>query len=160
LERAEHQPDLLPSLHFQGNLHNHFLRKYGCIFEPSDDTLIVTFPPGTTRQFKIRITYTYHYYITLPDGVTFKEFYSGNTGRSSLALIRPTLPTFKDLFYDHELHLTLLSQQSGVALHVLDAMYEGKPVPYEDAVQVLETLTINTGIKYSLDNVDIVTEPP
>ncbi|HZR42149.1 MAG TPA: hypothetical protein VFB12_18660 [Ktedonobacteraceae bacterium] len=136
------------------------LRKYGCIFEPSDKTLIVTFPPGTTRQFKIRITYTYHYYIRLPDGVTFKEFYSGNTERSSLALIRPTFPTFKDLFYDHELHLTLLSQQSGVALHVLDAMYEGKPVPYEDAVQVLATVTLNTGIQYSLDNVDIVTEPP
>jgi hypothetical protein len=68
-------------------------------------------------------------------------------------------PTFRHLYDRHELHLAMLAQRAGVSPHIPYFMLQGQPVSREDARSVLDTLSKQTGITYSLDTVNVMLLP-
>ena len=118
----------------------------------------ITFPEGTVRQFKIRISTSDHYIITLPNGTTLKEVYSSTTENSLLFQLENSNPTFKYISERHELHLANLAQRANVASRAIYAMLEGIPVPASEAVKVLATVSEQTDIEYTLQNVTVKTK--
>ncbi len=119
----------------------------------------ITFPEGTVRTFKIRITTSDHYIITLPDGTTLKEVYSFTTENSLLFQLEDSNPTFKYINDRHELHLANLAHKAGVAPRAIYAMLEGIPIPASEAVKVLAAVSDQTGIEYNLQNVTVKIRP-
>ena len=68
-------------------------------------------------------------------------------------------PTFRDLYETYQLHLAQLAHRAGVSPRILYLMLEGQPVRHEDAKSVLETLSQQTGITYSLETVHVMLLP-
>ena len=119
----------------------------------------ITFPEGTVRQFKIRISTSNHYIITLPDGTMLKEVYSSTTENSLLFQLENRKPTFKYISDRYELHLANLAHQAGVAPRAIYAMLEGIPIPASEAAKVLAAVSEQTGIEYNLQNVTVKIRP-
>jgi len=65
------------------------------------------------------------------------------------------LPTFADLYEAHKFDTASLSLNAGVPFAIVDQMLCNYPVPMNDAVKVLQTLSSLLGQCYTLENVAV-----
>jgi hypothetical protein len=68
----------------------------------------------------------------------------------------PLSPTFADICTHHNLDFPELATLTDISYAILDKMFYGIPVSERDASLVLGIVSLETGQKYSLDNVDVV----
>jgi hypothetical protein len=65
------------------------------------------------------------------------------------------LPTFQNFHTIHQFDLTILSTTSGVSFDIIGMMLRDEPVPMKEARSVLQAASKQTGLHYTLDNVDV-----
>jgi hypothetical protein len=64
-------------------------------------------------------------------------------------------PTFQDFHTLHQFDLAILSTTSGVSFDIISMMLSSEPVPMKEAQSVLRAASKQTGLHYTLDNVDV-----
>jgi len=65
------------------------------------------------------------------------------------------LPTFADLHALHQFDLAILSTTSGVSFDRLSLLLQDEPILMKEAGPILHAASQQTGLRYSLTNVDL-----